>query len=74
MTASEDTSPTGIVLMNLGGPKDLDQVQPFLLELFSDREIIQLPAQNVLGPFIAKRHRWRQPDTRVDLPPGSRHV
>ncbi len=48
-------SPTGIVMMNLGGPKDLDQVEPFLLKLFEDREIIQLPVQKFLGPFIAKR-------------------
>lgn len=48
-------SPTGIVLLNLGGPKTLDGVGPFLLELFKDREIIQLPFQNWLGPFIAKR-------------------
>ena len=47
--------PTGIVMMNLGGPKDLSQVEPFLLELFEDREIIQLPFQKYLGPFIAKR-------------------
>jgi len=47
--------PTGIVMMNLGGPKDLRQVEPFLLELFADREIIQLPVQKYLGPFIAKR-------------------
>lgn len=47
--------PTGIVLMNLGGPKDLDEVGPFLLKLFEDREIIQLPFQRWLGPFIAKR-------------------
>lgn len=47
--------PTGIVLLNLGGPKNLDEVGPFLLELFQDREIIQLPLQRWLGPFIAKR-------------------
>jgi protoporphyrin/coproporphyrin ferrochelatase len=46
---------TGIVMMNLGGPADLDQVEPFLLELFADREIIQLPFQRWLGPFIARR-------------------
>src|SRR5919198_3122954 len=46
---------TGIVMMNLGGPANLDQVEPFLLELFADREIIQLPFQNWLGPFIARR-------------------
>jgi hypothetical protein len=36
---------TGIVMMNLGGPATLDDVEPFLLELFADREIIQLPAR-----------------------------
>jgi len=46
---------TGIVMMNLGGPADLTQVEPFLLELFADREIIQLPFQGWLGPFIARR-------------------
>ena len=46
---------TGIVMMNLGGPASLDQVEPFLLELFADREIIQLPFQRWLGPFIARR-------------------
>jgi ferrochelatase len=46
---------TGIVMMNLGGPATLDEVEPFLLELFADREIIQLPFQRWLGPFIARR-------------------
>jgi ferrochelatase len=46
---------TGIVMMNLGGPATLDQVEPFLLELFADREIIQLPLQDWLGPFIVRR-------------------
>ena len=47
--------PTGIVLLNMGGPRTLEEVGPFLLELFEDRELIQLPAQKWLGPFIAKR-------------------
>lgn len=42
-------------MLNLGGPATLDDVQPFLLELFQDREIIQLPFQRWLGPFIARR-------------------
>ncbi len=46
---------TAIVLLNLGGPATLDEVEPFLLELFADREIIQLPFQSWLGPFIARR-------------------
>jgi ferrochelatase len=42
-------------MLNLGGPATLDDVQPFLLELFADREIIQLPFQRWLGPLIARR-------------------
>jgi ferrochelatase len=56
--AASDTSgrgKTGIVMMNLGGPATLDDVEPFLLELFADREIIQLPLQRWVGPFIARR-------------------
>jgi ferrochelatase len=49
------TPKTGIVMLNLGGPATLDDVQPFLLELFADPEIIQLPFQRWLGPFIARR-------------------
>ncbi|HEV2085058.1 MAG TPA: ferrochelatase [Gemmatimonadales bacterium] len=50
---------TGIVMLNLGGPATLDDVEPFLLELFADREIIQLPFQRWLGPFIARRRTPR---------------
>ncbi len=42
-------------MLNLGGPATLEAVEPFLLELFADREIIQLPMQTWLGPFIARR-------------------
>ncbi|MBI3790916.1 MAG: ferrochelatase [Gemmatimonadetes bacterium] len=48
-------APTGVVFLNLGGPETLDQVEPFLLALFDDREIIKLPFQSLLGPYIAKR-------------------
>ena len=48
-------APTGVVLLNLGGPATLDDVGPFLLRLFEDREIIKLPFQDWLGPFIARR-------------------
>lgn len=53
--STEAGGPTGIVMMNLGGPRDLDGVNPFLNALFKDREIIQLPMQDFLGPFIANR-------------------
>jgi protoporphyrin/coproporphyrin ferrochelatase len=46
---------TGIVLLNLGGPETVEDVGPFLEALFEDEEIIPLPAQRWLGPFIARR-------------------
>ena len=33
----------GVLLMNLGGPETLDDVQPFLYNLFADDSIIRLP-------------------------------
>jgi ferrochelatase len=50
-----NSTPTGIVMLNLGGPQRPADVGPFLERLFLDREIIQLPAQRRLGPFIARR-------------------
>ena len=63
--------PTGIVLLNLGGPKNLEEVGPFLLELFQDREIIQLPFQRWLGPFIAKRRTPNVQKLYEDIGGGS---
>lgn len=34
---------TGVLLLNLGGPEKLEDVRPFLYNLFSDPEIIRLP-------------------------------
>ena len=33
----------GVILMNMGGPDSLDAIQPFLYNLFSDHDIIQIP-------------------------------
>jgi protoporphyrin/coproporphyrin ferrochelatase len=43
---------TAVVLFNLGGPDNLDAVQPFLFNLFYDPAIITVP--NPLRWFIAK--------------------
>jgi ferrochelatase len=48
------TTPTGILLLNLGGPGSLDDVEPFLVNLFSDREIIQLPFGRLVQPLFAR--------------------
>jgi ferrochelatase len=45
---------TGILLLNLGGPDTLDAVRPFLVRLFSDREIIRLPG-GALGQWFIGR-------------------
>ncbi|HEU5169784.1 MAG TPA: ferrochelatase [Gemmatimonadales bacterium] len=62
---------TGIVMMNLGGPATLEDVEPFLLELFADREIIQLPFQDWLGPFIARRRAPKVRKLYADIGGGS---
>ena len=43
-----------MLLLNLGGPETLDDVQPFLYNLFADPDIIRLPkAAQFLQPLIA---------------------
>lgn len=32
-------------MLNMGGPADLDEVQPFLKRLFTDVDIMKLPFQ-----------------------------
>ena len=52
------TNKTGIILLNMGGPGKLEDVRPFLHNLFSDREIIRLGPwfmQRPLAWWIAKR-------------------
>lgn len=46
-----------IVLFNLGGPDKLENVEPFLFNLFNDKAIISLPQplRFLLAKFIAKR-------------------
>jgi len=46
--------PTAVVLFNLGGPDDLASVEPFLVKLFSDRAIIELPLGAALQPLFAR--------------------
>ncbi|KAM9988057.1 hypothetical protein ACTFIZ_003430 [Dictyostelium cf. discoideum] len=46
---------TGILMLNLGGPSKLDEVEPFLTRLFTDKEIFKLPFQKYTGTLIAKR-------------------
>lgn len=47
---------TAILLLNMGGPESPEEVHPYMKELFQDRELLKLPAQKILGRFIA----WRR--------------
>ena len=42
-----------VVLMNLGAPESLDDVKPFLRNLFNDPDIIDLPMGKILRPILA---------------------
>ena len=41
-----------VILFNLGGPDKLENVEPFLFNLFNDPAIISLP--KILRRFVAK--------------------
>ncbi len=41
----------GVLLLNLGGPDDLEDVGPFLFNLFSDPEIIRIPFSGLQKPL-----------------------
>ncbi len=54
---------TAVVLLNMGGPASLDQVEPFLKELFSDPAILGMPGplRRILAARIARK---RAPHSR----------
>ena len=52
------TEKTAVLLLQMGGPDSLSAIEPFLYNLFSDRDIIRIgPAflQPVIARFIARR-------------------
>ena len=44
---------TGVLMLNMGGPRTADDVEMFLTRLFLDRDIIKLPFQ---GPLLSQQH------------------
>lgn len=45
----------GVLLLNLGGPDKLEDVEPFLYNLFSDEDILRIkPPFNVFQPLLAR--------------------
>lgn len=53
MPATPPAPPIGVVLLNMGGPECLSAVRPFLARLFSDRELIRLPAAPLTQPLFS---------------------
>ena len=52
--------PVAVVLLQLGGPSSLDEVQPFLENMFRDPELFDLPIPRRAQNWLAKRlSRWR---------------
>ncbi|WFD43308.1 hypothetical protein MPSI1_001969 [Malassezia psittaci] len=63
--------PTAIVMMNMGGPRDLEEVNAFLTRLFLDRDLMRLPFQSQLGPLIARRRTPKIQKQYGDIGGGS---
>jgi ferrochelatase len=56
-----DSERIGVLLFNLGGPESLEQVRPFLYNIFSDPDIIRLPWRALQKPLAwlisTQRHK-----------------
>jgi protoporphyrin/coproporphyrin ferrochelatase len=65
---------TGVLLFNLGGPENLDEVRPFLYNLFSDPEIIRIKndrIRRVLAWVIASARQRKSRDLYRQIGGGS---
>jgi ferrochelatase len=74
MQKTEAQKNIGVVLLNLGGPERLEDVEPFLFNLFSDRMIIRLgPAfmQKTIARFISRRRAPKSAQAYAKIGGGS---
>ena len=60
--AGQNQERIGVLLFNLGGPETLDDVKPFLFNLFSDPDIIRLPWRALQKPlaWIISTSRYKK--------------
>jgi len=74
---SQKTDPQktiGVILLNLGGPEKLEDVEPFLFNLFSDRMIIRLgPSfmQKTIARFISRKRAPKSQEAYAKIGGGS---
>ncbi len=66
---------TAVILLNMGGPESLEQVEPYLTRLFSDRKLIRLPGgpllQRPLARLLARRRAVKSRDHYQQIGGGS---
>lgn len=56
----------GVVLLNLGGPETLDDVQPFLYRLLMDPALLDLPVKGRVRHWLAKSISYFRADTLAE--------
>ena len=64
----------GVLLLNLGGPDQIEDVRPFLYNLFSDPEIIRLPIKALQKPlawFISTARAKKSQQNYLEIGGGS---
>jgi len=67
-----------VLLLNMGGPDSLDAIRPFLYNLFSDHDIIEIPrpiqkpAAFFISLFRAKKTRHYYELMGGNLPKGNK--
>jgi len=62
----EDGDTLGIVLLNMGGPSDLDEIQPFLYHLFMDPAIIDIPLPGFLRDWLCRFIAWKRANAKEE--------
>ncbi|KAL4255008.1 Ferrochelatase [Abortiporus biennis] len=60
-----------IVMLNMGGPSTVPETHDFLKNLFSDGDLIPLPFQSFLAPWIARRRTPQIEKQYEDIGGGS---
>ncbi|KAL1411162.1 ferrochelatase hem15 [Vanrija albida] len=69
--AKPEKPPTAVVMLNMGGPSTIPEVGDFLSRLFHDNDLIPLPAQSILAPFIARRRTPKIEEQYKEIGGGS---
>ncbi len=65
MAEPEGVERTAVVLLQLGGPDSLDDIEPFLKNMFRDPDLLGIQAPDwLISPFAAAFARWRAPKAR----------